>query len=122
MQLPTASLTATVIRSSVIPCIRLKWRNCLVSEYHNVDGGYGVSAICNHDFWAGLIVVGTILVVFQMILQVKYPEARFSPRSVNIVGPFKTKAALKTTYSGLVMILIGGLMEIVGYLATAPWK
>lgn len=71
---------------------------------------------------AGLIIVGTILVVFQMILQVKFPEVRFPPREINVSGPFKTKAGLRTTYSGLVMIVVGALMEIIGYLATTPWK
>jgi hypothetical protein len=71
---------------------------------------------------AVLILTGIILVVFQMILQMKRPDVKFQPRSLNVAGPFKTKGALKTTYAGLVMILLGVVMEIVGYLATAPWK
>jgi len=71
---------------------------------------------------AVLIVAGIVLVTFQMVVQLKRPKAKFASRSVDLGGPFKTKAALKTTYAGLVMILLGVVMEIVGYLATAPWR
>lgn len=71
---------------------------------------------------AALIVLGAILVVVQMILQNRYPKAKHASRSLDVSGPFKIKAALKTTYVGLLMILLGIVLELVGYLATAPWK
>lgn len=69
-----------------------------------------------------LILIGVVLVIVQMSLEFKHPNQKHPGRSVDVTGPFKTKATLNTTYPGLVMIFLGTLLEIAGYLATAPWK
>jgi uncharacterized membrane protein len=71
---------------------------------------------------AVLMLTGIVLVVIEMRIQMNSPGTKRITRSFNVSGPFKTKATLKTTYAGLVMILLGAVMEVVAYLATAPWK
>lgn len=71
---------------------------------------------------AVLMLTGIVLVAIEMRIQQGQPVEKRATRSFNVSGPFKTKASLKTTYAGLVMILLGVAMEVVGYLATAPWK
>jgi hypothetical protein len=57
-----------------------------------------------------------------MIVQVTRAEIRFPPRRAEATGPFKAKLALQTTFLGLVMTFLGIALEVLGYLATAPWK
>jgi hypothetical protein len=68
-----------------------------------------------------LILVGVGLIVAQIWLQVTSPETAFPVRSLEIEGA-GAKASLKTTYVGLVLVVVGAVLEAIGFLASKPWK
>lgn len=68
-----------------------------------------------------LIIVGIGLVIAQMFIQVDAPDVPFPTRSLNIDAP-GASASVQTTYVGLVMIVIGAVLEIVAYVGGRPWK
>jgi hypothetical protein len=45
----------------------------------------------------------------------------FSQRGASLEGA-STKAAVQTTYVGLIIVFVGAFLEIVGYVASRPWK
>jgi uncharacterized membrane protein len=75
--------------------------------------------------WSGafLILVGVALVIAQMFIQVNKPEthSEFASRSLNLQAP-GAKAAVQTTYVGLVMIVVGAGLEVVGFVSARPWR
>lgn len=68
-----------------------------------------------------LIVVGIGLVIAQVFIQVDAPEVTFPTRSLGIDAP-SASATVETTYVGLVIIVIGAVLEIVAYVGGRPWK
>lgn len=68
-----------------------------------------------------LIVVGIGLVIGQMWIEVTIPATQFDPRGATFEGA-GAKASVQTTYVGLIVLFVGALLEIIGYVAGKPWK
>jgi hypothetical protein len=69
---------------------------------------------------AVLIAVGIAFVAIQMYLAVYHPEIPFPERGASLANSALT-ATVKTTYVGLIMIVVGAFLETVGYLGERPW-
>jgi Flp pilus assembly protein TadB len=69
---------------------------------------------------ATLIVIGVVLLVLQLSTELNQPAFIPETRSLETTptGGFK----LTTTYVGLVVLVIGATLEIVGYVASTPWR
>ena len=76
----------------------------------------------SNNFGGVLILIGIAVVAIQMVLQVKAPRVKFPTRKAAFSVRLRHKPLLVPRYPGLVMILLGVALEIVGHLATAPWK
>ena len=70
---------------------------------------------------AVLIVAGIGLIIAQMWIEVTQPQHAFSQRGASLEGA-GTKATVQTTYVGLIIVFVGAFLEIVGYVASRPWK
>ena len=70
---------------------------------------------------AFLIFVGVGFIAAQIWLQVISPETTFPSRGLDVEGA-GAKASLKTTYVGLVLVMVGAILEVIGFLADKPWK
>jgi hypothetical protein len=68
-----------------------------------------------------LIIFGLGLIAVQMWVQVTAPDIEFRPRGIGL-ETMGTKASVNTTYVGLIIVVVGAFLEIVGYLASKPWK
>ena len=69
---------------------------------------------------AALLVAGLVLVVVQLAVEMNAPTFVPSTRSIETSATGGIK--LRTTYVGLVVMAIGAALEIVGYVATVPWR
>lgn len=70
---------------------------------------------------AFLILVGVGLIVAQIWLLTTSPEIQFPTRGLDVEG-LGAKASVKTTYVGLVLVVVGAILETIGFLAVKPWK
>lgn len=68
-----------------------------------------------------LIVVGVGLIVAQIWIQVDNPDFDAPSRSLD-VGGAGAEASVQTTYPGVVLTVLGVVLEAVGFLATKPWR
>jgi uncharacterized membrane protein len=70
---------------------------------------------------AVLMLVSIILIAVQFSHELTQPE--FAPRTRSLeAAPYEGALKLTTNYVGLVVIALGALLEIVGYVATLPWR
>jgi hypothetical protein len=66
-----------------------------------------------------LIILGLIGITAQFIIESKFMLTPLPLSNVN-VGTQQLSAS--THYVGLELVLVGALLEIVGYLAATPWR
>jgi hypothetical protein len=72
-----------------------------------------------------LIVVGVTAVCFQAYMEITsqtLDPARFSPGPSNDLLARPSEFKITTRFAGIELIVIGALLQIVGYLGTQPWK
>jgi uncharacterized membrane protein len=70
---------------------------------------------------AVLMLVSIILIAVQFSHELAQPE--FAPRTRSLeAASYEGALKLTTNYIGLVVIAPGALLEIVGYVATLPWR
>lgn len=69
---------------------------------------------------AVLIVIGTVLVFVQLMHEMNQPA--FAPPTRALETTPTGGIQLSTTYVGLVVLAIGAALEIVGYVASTPWR
>lgn len=66
-----------------------------------------------------LIVMGIVAIGAQLFVEVQQSGMyRASSRSIEVTT---TSAKLSTTFVGLPLVLLGSILEVVGYLAGRPW-
>jgi hypothetical protein len=69
-----------------------------------------------------LIVVGIIAVCFQMYSEMT-PQGRLTGQPPSqVLGATPNEFHITTRFPGLELIVIGAVLQIVGYLGTSPWK
>jgi len=70
---------------------------------------------------AALIGLGILAIGLQLVVEIMDGALSRAPTSQSIaVSP--NNLAAGTRFVGLELIIVGALLEIVGYLATKPWK
>ncbi|TCL76165.1 hypothetical protein [Rhizobium sp. BK251] len=67
-----------------------------------------------------LVVLGVLAIGAQLLNEFYYPLDYAPQRQEMIVSPDELQAG--TRFVGIELILVGALLEIVGYLATSPWR
>jgi uncharacterized membrane protein len=70
-----------------------------------------------------LIVGGLSLIIAQFWLEASLAAdgPQFPSRSANVEAG-GIAASVQTTYVGLVVLVVGAVLEVVGFLATRPWR
>lgn len=75
--------------------------------------------------WSGAVVIagGLSLIIAQFWVEVSVISdgSRFGSRSAS-VDAAGVSASVETTYVGLVVLVVGAVLEIVGLIATRPWR
>jgi hypothetical protein len=75
---------------------------------------------------AVLILCGVIAIMSQLIAETNYGQPRESAGTIRqqqqsiTVSPGSLQAS--TRFVGIELVLIGALLEIVGYVSTVPWR
>jgi hypothetical protein len=101
------ALQAIVLQSSIAQCGRIS-----VGEHGRQQIELATGAV--------LIFVGIIAVCFQSFTEINNPTA--APVAPNELQARPTDFSIKTRFPGLELIIIGALLETVGFFGSRPWK